>query len=550
MATNRLGTPAEVPVCAAGWAAKPLVTPGHLIGANGLRQGPDKSLYVAQAFGAQISAIDLQSRSVRVVSSADDAIVSPDDVAFDSAGNLYATEFMNHRVSVKGPTGKVNVLAGDIFSANGLTLDKDRIFVSEYRQDGRILELHRDGSKPRTILQGLMFPNALSVGPDGYLYYPLVPLGEIWRVPVEGGEAELIARGLSVPTAVKFDSAGRLFSVEAGNGRLSEIDIATGSVRKVAETATGLDNLEFNEEGGIFVSSFADGSITKVDASGHVAPFLRGSMLGPYGLAATLSGTLFVGDGLSMALVSMTGEVNRPVMVVSEGMPPPYMRGVAAESETTAVFTSPGGAVSRYPIGGEAMTIADGLQQPMGLAIARDGAILVCEADTGCLLKIEPYGGITTVARGLSRPADVCIAEDGACFVTEADGGRIVHVSLSGDVTTLLSGLRSPHGVACVAGTVFAIDRATGKLYRYSPSQGEAEIIADKLPTDEGLSGTRQFNPGIPGLPMLEGPLLPFAGLAAMPDGSLCVGCDAEGSIWRIRPNEDAGATLPRRLNQ
>ena len=47
---------------AKGWAVSRITPPSALFGANGMRVGPDGRLYVAQAFGSQVSAIDVQRR--------------------------------------------------------------------------------------------------------------------------------------------------------------------------------------------------------------------------------------------------------------------------------------------------------------------------------------------------------------------------------------------------------------------------------------------------------------------------------------------------------
>ncbi len=47
---------------AAGWKLSQLTQPSALFGANGMRFGPDGRLYVAQAFGSQISALDIGDR--------------------------------------------------------------------------------------------------------------------------------------------------------------------------------------------------------------------------------------------------------------------------------------------------------------------------------------------------------------------------------------------------------------------------------------------------------------------------------------------------------
>src|ERR1700693_2786003 len=104
---------------AAGWQCTRVTPPSALFGANGMRIGPDGRLYVAQAFGSQISAIDTFSGAVSVISPQGGPIVAPDDLAFDSKGTLYATEVMSERVCARSPNGEVRIIADGVVGANG-----------------------------------------------------------------------------------------------------------------------------------------------------------------------------------------------------------------------------------------------------------------------------------------------------------------------------------------------------------------------------------------------------------------------------------------------
>ena len=104
-------SPSEV---AQGWTVERLTQPSRLFGANGLRTGPDGRIYVAQVTGSQISAVDIGTGQVETISAKGGDIVAPDDVAFDSRGNLYATEVMDGRVSVRGVDGSTRVLRDDL----------------------------------------------------------------------------------------------------------------------------------------------------------------------------------------------------------------------------------------------------------------------------------------------------------------------------------------------------------------------------------------------------------------------------------------------------
>ena len=87
-----------------------------------MRTGPDGRVYVAQVTGSQISAVDLTSGEVEAISPKGSEIIAPDDVAFDTSGNMFATEVMDGRVSVRDAGGAARVLRDDLPCANGITV--------------------------------------------------------------------------------------------------------------------------------------------------------------------------------------------------------------------------------------------------------------------------------------------------------------------------------------------------------------------------------------------------------------------------------------------
>ena len=89
---------------------------------------------MAQVSGSQISAIDVETGAIEAISPMGGDIVGPDDLAFDSEGNLYATEITEGRVSVRAPNGMTRVLQGDMPVANPITFHEGRLIVGECRQ--------------------------------------------------------------------------------------------------------------------------------------------------------------------------------------------------------------------------------------------------------------------------------------------------------------------------------------------------------------------------------------------------------------------------------
>ncbi len=278
-----------------GWIQERIAEPSRLYGANGVRTGADGRIYVAQVSGSQISAIDIETGAIEAISPMGGDIVGPDDLAFDSEGNLYATEITEGRVSVRAPNGTTRVLQGDMPVANPITFHEGRLIVGECRVGGRIMELDLNGGAPRMILDNVPMPNAFSVGPDGKLYTPVMGTNEIWRVGLEGGTPEKVAGDLGVPDSVKFDRQGFIISTQVMSGQVLRIDPRTGDRTVLANLTPGLDNSTFVGNR-LFVSNI-NGSITEILDGGKTKDLITAGFNFPLGLAMGAEGVLFVADG-------------------------------------------------------------------------------------------------------------------------------------------------------------------------------------------------------------------------------------------------------------
>jgi sugar lactone lactonase YvrE len=512
---------------AEGWEIERLTAPSRLFGANGLRTGPDGRVYIAQVTGSQISALDHRTGELTTASPKGGDIVAPDDVAFDAGGNLYATEVMDGRVSVRETGGRTRVLRDDVPSANGITFHRGRLFVGECREGGRLLELDLAGGPPRVLLENVPSPNAMEVGPDGLLYFPVMGANEIWRVDPDGGEPHCVARDLGVPDSVKFDAQGQLVSTQVASGQVLRIDPRSGTQRLLAQLNPGLDNCTFVGDR-LLVSNFT-GEITEISPDGTTQSVLPGGLNWPLDLAVGHDGRLYIADGTYFYAVLPDGSLHTVGMLFSPGYPG-FLRGVVSSGPGEFVVTTSGGQVARYsPKTSETTVLADGFDQLYGVALGPSGVVFA-ELGTGRVLSLRS-GAVEELATGLREPVGVAVDSDGACLVAEAAAGRVVRVDGS-RVDTALADLQRPQGICVRDGVLYVVDAGAKELIAFDMNTGIWQTVASGLPVGPP--------PGVvpkplKGMPPFSGPQGPFAGVAAADDGTLYVSADGDGSVLALR---------------
>jgi len=522
------GNPATV---ADGWRIERLTAPSRLFGANGLRTGPDGRIYVAQVTGSQISALDLETGLLDTVSAKGGDIIAPDDVAFDPSGNMYATEVMDGRVSVRDTRGGTRVLRDDLPCANGITVHRGRLFINECRDGGRLMELDGSGSIVRILAENLPSPNAMEVGPDGMLYFPVMTANEIWRVDPDSkvhSEPQRVACDLGVPDAVKFDAEGFIVSTQVASGQVLRVDPRSGSQTVLAQLTPGLDNLTF-AAGRLFVSNFT-GEITEILAGGDTSTVVPGGLNWPLDLAVGDDGNLYVADGTYFYVVRADGSLETVGMLFSPGYPG-FVRGLAATGPGEFVVTTSGGQLARYrPGANETDYLATDFDQLYGVATGPGDTVVFAELGTGRVLALRS-GSVETLASSLCDPVGVAFDPDGNPLVAESGAGRVARLSGS-SAETVADGLRRPQGILVVDGQLYVVDAGAKEVIAFDLNSKERHTIASGLPV--GAPPGVEPKP-LKGMPPFSGPQGPFAGIAAGRDGTLYVSADGDGSVLALR---------------
>lgn len=482
-----------------------LIDPTPLRGSNGIAFGPDGRLHVAEYLPGRISAVDVATGDVQVVVAPDGPIESPDDLAFDTGGTMYVTDLAPGRVWRRTPAGELTLIAEGIRNPNGIACAGNRVFVNEMVPGGRLLEV--GAGKPVVLAEGLMMGNAMQVGPDGFLYYPHMFPGEVYRISPDGGAPELVADDVPQTVAVRFDRDGALIVLsldEAGTVWRFDGDRRT----TIATGIPGLDNAAFDAGNRMFVSSFSIGGITEILPDGSLREVVPHGLAGPYGLAVDPGGTLHVADHYRL-----------------DGTFLPFAHALATGGGELHFTSQYGQAVTFDPGSRSARTRAENLDQPQGVAVRPDGALVIAEGGTGRVLTIGPDDVTGVLAEGLGRPVGVALDAEGRCYVSDEEHGTVYRLD-DGKPVALAEGLDMPQGLVVVDGRPIVVEAGRRRLVEVGPP---VRVLAEDLP----VAVPRQTRPalfaeGLPGVPRQ------VTALTTGPDGSLYLAGTAEGSILRL----------------
>lgn len=495
-----------------GWTLEVLVGPSSLRGANGIAWSPNGSLCVTQVLAAQVTSIEVDSGRHTVYVPLGGGLWGADDLAFGPDGTLYATEPRLGQVSARSADGSFRPVCTDLPSANGLAIEpsSNRLFVDEFREEGRLLEIDPDGIEPpRTLLEGLSGPNALAVGSDGRLYFPQVYGGEVSAYDPRTGRASAVIRGLDHPTAVKFDQSGHLLVTCAGTGDLMRYHLASGMIEIIATGDRGVDNVCVSPDGRMFVSNYVNGLVSQVDGGG-LQTISPGGFIGPFGLAL-LDDCLYFADGLSVGSIQ-AGSLNRLALGLID-LPGLAIHVAPTSDDGLAVLTTNGLLLEYDRMFSRYRVLTSGLRGPRSVHLVGED-LFVTEARG--VARVNRRGDLSMLCPGIATPHG--ITSHGTDVVVSAGDSLHFLPSDSRDGYRL-GGFQGLHGVASNGTSLLAADVAARQLVLVEPETGARTVLVDDAPI------------GVP-----HDTRIPMASSSVVSDGSggFIIGCDGDGSIRRL----------------
>lgn len=238
------------------------------------------------------------------------------------------------------------------------------------------------------------------------------------------------------PTSVDVEPDGSLLVAEngnqSGNGRIVRIDPATGKTVEVAE-ADQAYSVGHAPSGTVYLS--AGELLLRIDGSGHTTP-----------------------------LVQAAGDIG-PIAVAADGD--------VYYATATQVFRLAGGT-------GTPVQVVGGLSGPHGLAVTRDGGLLVSDTGHARILRVDLATGETETWGDVVEPRGIAIASDGTAYVVDASAHTVVHLRIDGKrLGSVKHVFYDPYDVAASAdGSLYVVDTAVvGRLYHIAPD-GTTTVVA------------------------------------------------------------------------
>lgn len=435
-------------------------------------------------------------------------------IAMDSAGNIYISDAMNHRVRQITPNGFIHTIAGSgspgfsgdggsassaqLNSPYGLALDSaGNLYIADLGNArirritpaGIISTIAGGGSLPAggnndgspANLLSFQSPRNLTIDDAGVMYISDFGGARVYRMALDGtvttvagtgsagysgdGPAPFVA--LNYPTALAADHQGNLYIADSGNHLVRKV--SSGQVSSIARSAlpTGL---AFDGFSTLYVADHSAGQILEIPLTGGVATAMNVSATD---LVYGMDGNLYAADLTVVRRASVSGSAS----VIAGG-------GSMAEGD-----------------GGPATQAR--LNNPTGMAIDGIGNLYIADHDNNRIRRVGLDGTITTfagngaagntgdggaaIAATLNGPTSVAFDANGNLYIADTGNARIRAVSKGGVIYPVATGaLRAPaYMIFDSAQNLYVADAAA--IYK-TTTQGVTTTVFGSLTSPRGMS--------------------------------------------------------------
>ncbi|MEU8352741.1 MULTISPECIES: PQQ-binding-like beta-propeller repeat protein [Streptomyces] len=314
-----------------GSGDEPRTLAGGLALGNAMQLGPDGRLYYPHMVTGQVWCVPLDGGEPEPVA---ENVHEPVAVRFDRGGVMLVLSRgragLVTRIDLHG-TGSRSVIASGLAGLDNAAFDDaNRMFVSSFASGG-ITELHPDGRTRDIVPRGLGGPYGVTVDPGGTVY-----AADHYRVagpaPAPAGGTDAVTTHVLRPFAHGISARDGLLHITSQYGEISTYDPESGSTRVRATGLRRPTGIAARPDGGLIVAETGAGRVLAL-AEDDTVTTLAAGLRRPVDVALDAEGRCYVSD-----------EQDGAVLRIEDG---------------------------------RAVTVADGLDAPQGLAVLGDEVFVV-----------------------------------------------------------------------------------------------------------------------------------------------------------------------------
>ncbi len=248
----------------------------------------------------------------------------PQDLALDSAGNVYVTDYGNRRIQKFDNDGNFLHTWGTKGSGNGqfqvpagIVIGKDFVYVVD-NELNRVQKFDTSGKyvaqwgSKGTELGQFMLPQNIAVDPNGDVYVADTGNSRIQKFSSDGnfllswGSSGLGNGQFLSPRGVAADSQGSIYVSDSGNNRIQKFT-SDGVLLKTFDVSSGNSlkypqGLDVDSSGNVYVADTGNNRIVKIDRDGNsLASWgsqgkTNGNFNNPKDAVVDSTGNIFVAD--------------------------------------------------------------------------------------------------------------------------------------------------------------------------------------------------------------------------------------------------------------
>ena len=444
---------------------------------------------------------------------------APAGIASDKNGNIYVADSGNNRVR-KISQGLISSVYS-VVAPTGLAISSGgTLYIAAPSYFGTI-------SKG---IAGLTPAMDVAIDPSGNIY---ASEGQFVRKVIAGGAVVLIAGSgasrtfggdggqataarLHTPAGVAVDSAGNTYIADSANHRIRRISAAgiistfagTGDAGSKGDNGSATlaqlndpQSVALDSAGNLYIADTGNNALRKITPGGVIST-VSTQLNGPSYVAVAPDQSIYIADTGNNRLVRFTSS---PVpSTVTQLLAP---TAVAIDPQGDVFATGQTNLLKLTPAGSLAVKL-DGLNAPRGLAVMRDGSVLIAESGANLIRRVSPSGAVSVIAgtgvagfsgeegvataAQLNAPQGLAVDAKDAVWIADSSNNRVrVLTPMSGPADSLAP-MTLLNAASMASGPVAPGEIVTVFGAGFQPNQ--TQVLFDGTPATLFYTGSNQIN--------------------------------------------------------